>query len=60
MHHLAVKVRDISESLKEMEAMGMNLIDKGPRRGARGHLVAFVHPKSVMGVLLELVQEAHH
>lgn len=59
MHHLAVKVNDIQEALKEMESKGMSLIDKGPRRGARGHLVAFVHPKSVGGVLLELVQEAH-
>ncbi|AEB95620.1 MAG: methylmalonyl-CoA epimerase [Metallosphaera sp.] len=59
MHHLAVKVKDINESLKDLESKGLALIDKTGRKGARGHLVAFVHPKSVMGLLLELVQEAH-
>lgn len=56
LHHLAIRVSDIEASLKELEIQGFQLIDKKPRPGARGHLVAFVHPKSVMGVLLELVQ----
>jgi methylmalonyl-CoA/ethylmalonyl-CoA epimerase len=56
MHHLAVKVSDISASLKDLENKGLTLIDKTPRPGAMGHTVAFVHPKSVMGLLLELVQ----
>jgi len=56
LHHLAVKVENIESSLKELESQGLQLVDKKPRPGARGHLVAFVHPKSVMGVLLELVQ----
>ncbi|BCU69523.1 methylmalonyl-CoA epimerase [Stygiolobus caldivivus] len=56
LHHLAVKVENIEKSLKDLESNGLQLVDKAPRPGARGHLVAFVHPKSVMGVLLELVQ----
>ncbi|BAB65550.1 methylmalonyl-CoA epimerase [Sulfurisphaera tokodaii] len=56
LHHLAIKVENIESSLKELESQGIQLVDKKPRPGARGHLVAFVHPKSVMGVLLELVQ----
>ncbi|BBG25266.1 methylmalonyl-CoA epimerase [Sulfuracidifex tepidarius] len=56
MHHLAVRVSDISASLKDLEGKGISLIDKSPRPGAMGHTVAFVHPKSVMGLLLELVQ----
>ncbi|MEJ2778916.1 methylmalonyl-CoA epimerase [Stygiolobus sp. RP850M] len=56
LHHLAVKVENIEKSLKELESNGLQLVDKVPRPGARGHLVAFIHPKSVMGVLLELVE----
>ena len=56
LHHLAIRVENIESSLKELESQGLQLVDKKPRPGARGHLVAFVHPKSVMGVLLELVQ----
>jgi len=56
LHHLAVKVENIEASLRELESQGLQLVDKKPRPGARGHLVAFIHPKSVMGVLLELVQ----
>ncbi|ARM75102.1 methylmalonyl-CoA epimerase [Acidianus manzaensis] len=59
LHHLAVKVEDIKTSLNDLSTKGLKLIDKEPRPGARGHLVAFVHPKSVLGVLLELVQERH-
>lgn len=59
LHHLALRVEDINKSLEELSAKGLQLVDKQPRPGARGHLVAFIHPKSVMGVLLELVQERH-
>lgn len=59
MHHLAVKVNDIKTALNDLASKGLQLVDKEPRPGARGHLVAFIHPKSVMGVLLELVQERH-
>jgi methylmalonyl-CoA/ethylmalonyl-CoA epimerase len=56
MHHIAVEVKDIRASLAELKNKGMRLIDETPRMGAGGCLVAFVHPSSVNGVLLELVQ----
>ncbi|BDB98854.1 methylmalonyl-CoA epimerase [Saccharolobus caldissimus] len=56
LHHLAIRVENINKALEELSSKGLQLIDKQPRPGARGHLVAFIHPKSVMGVLLELVQ----
>jgi methylmalonyl-CoA/ethylmalonyl-CoA epimerase len=57
LHHIAIKVNNIELSLKDLENKGLILIDKEPRKGARGHLVAFIHPKSSMGTLIELVQE---
>lgn len=56
MHHIAVEVADIHASLAELKNKGARLIDETPRVGARGCLVAFVHPSSINGVLLELVQ----
>lgn len=56
IHHIAVEVENIEESLAKLKAEGMRLIDEKPRVGAEGCLVAFVHPKSAGGVLLELVQ----
>jgi len=56
IHHIAVKVEDINASLAELKSKGARLIDETPRIGARGCLVAFVHPTSTHGVLLELVQ----
>ncbi|MEX2531526.1 MAG: methylmalonyl-CoA epimerase [Gemmatimonadota bacterium] len=58
LHHLAFRVDDIAASLAMLEAEGMRLIDREPRRGARGHQVAFVHPSSTGGVLWEIVQNA--
>lgn len=57
MHHLCIKVADIKAALKELKEKGVKLIDQEPRAGAHGHMVAFVHPKSTGGVLLELMQE---
>lgn len=57
MHHLCIKVPDIRAALAELKGKGAKLIDQEPRAGAHGHLVAFVHPKSTGGVLLELLQE---
>jgi len=57
MHHLCIKVPDIRAALAELKGKGVKLIDQEPRSGAHGHLVAFVHPKSTGGVLLELLQE---
>ena len=55
--HLAFRLADIRAALKELEEEGFQLIDKTPKPGAGGHLVAFVHPKSTNGVLMELVQK---
>ncbi len=56
IHHIAVDVDDIEASLAQLKSQGMRLIDETPRVGAEGCLVAFVHPASSGGVLLELVQ----
>ena len=56
IHHIAVKVEDITASLADLKNKGARLIDETPRIGAGGCLVAFVHPTSAHGVLLELVQ----
>ena len=56
LHHLCVEVADIAAKLAELKARGVRLIDEQPRRGAGGSLVAFVHPASTGGVLLELTQ----
>lgn len=57
IHHMAVKVSQIHHKLAELKAAGVHLIDEIPKKGAYGKLVAFVHPKSTGGVLIELVQE---
>ena len=56
IHHVAIRVNDIKAALSRLKAKGTRLIDETPRIGAGGCLVAFVHPGSVDGVLLELVQ----
>nr|AAP58565.1 putative lactoylglutathione lyase [uncultured Acidobacteriota bacterium] len=56
IHHVAIKVADIRASLEQLKTNGTRLIDEVPRIGAGGCLVAFVHPSSANGVLLELVQ----
>ena len=56
IHHIAVEVDDIEAALARLKDQGMRLIDEAPRIGAEGCLVAFVHPSSTNGVLLELVQ----
>lgn len=56
IHHLAISVKDIRASLAALKEKGTRLIDETPRRGAGGCLVAFIHPASANGVLLELVQ----
>ena len=58
LHHLALRVRDLDALLARLDASGVPLIDKVSRPGARGHKVAFLHPKAFGGTLLELV-EAH-
>jgi len=48
IHHIAFAVNNISESIKEVESKGINLIDKQPRKGAEGLSIAFLHPKSTL------------
>ena len=56
IHHIAIRVPDIRAALAQLKEQGTRLIDETPRVGAAGCLVAFVHPSSANGVLLELVQ----
>ena len=58
MHHLALRVPNIAQALDQCRDAGLQLIDEVPRHGSGGTLVAFVHPKSAGGVLIELVQQA--
>ncbi len=57
LHHIAIKVDDIEEMLKVFKNNGIKLIDEKPRIGAEGKKIAFVHPKSTHGILMELVEE---
>lgn len=56
LHHLAYRVADIAAELDRLDTAGYELIDRQPRAGADGHRVAFLHPRSTGGVLIELVQ----
>lgn len=56
IHHVALRVPDIQAALVQLKENGARLIDETPRVGAGGCLVAFIHPSSANGVLLELVQ----
>lgn len=58
LHHVCFLVDDLDATLASLKARGVDLIDETPRRGARGSLVAFVHPRSASGVLIELKQKA--
>jgi len=57
MHHIAFEVEDIVKELKRLESEGFVLINKLPKSGADDKLVAFLHPKSTDGVLIEICQE---
>ena len=56
IHHVALGVQDVAAALARLKAEGARLIDEAPRKGAGGAMIAFVHPKSTGGVLLELCQ----
>jgi methylmalonyl-CoA/ethylmalonyl-CoA epimerase len=58
LHHIAVEVEGIEAALTLLKALGVPLVDETPRIGARGHKVAFLHPKATGGVLIELVEPA--
>jgi methylmalonyl-CoA/ethylmalonyl-CoA epimerase len=55
MHHVGIAVGDIEATVEELAAGGAEIIDSGPRPGLGGHLVSFVHPNSLHGVLAEVV-----
>ena len=57
IHHVALEVDDLEEKLRQLKAAGITLIDEAPKAGAHGMKVAFVHPKGMQGVLIELVQK---
>jgi methylmalonyl-CoA/ethylmalonyl-CoA epimerase len=59
LHHIAVEVEGIEDALAALKALGIPLVDETPRKGARGHKVAFLHPKATGGVLVELVEPEH-
>ena len=57
IHHIAFKVEDgVADALAFCDAQGLRLIDKAPRKGADGLQIAFLHPKSTIGVLTELCE----
>ena len=58
IHHIAIEVEGIEGALTFLKSIGVPLIDETPRKGARGHKVAFIHPRATGGVLVELVEEA--
>jgi methylmalonyl-CoA/ethylmalonyl-CoA epimerase len=60
VHHLAFAVKDIQGALQELDQKGVALIDKAPRRGAEGLDIAFLHPKSTHGVLMEICENIKH
>ena len=55
LHHLAFNVKDVAAGLEAVKSQGLQVIDEAPREGLSG-LIAFIHPRSVHGVLTELVQ----
>jgi methylmalonyl-CoA/ethylmalonyl-CoA epimerase len=59
LHHITLRVDDIAAALARLKALGIRLIDDTPREGAHGALVAFIHPSSAHGVLIELKQATH-
>lgn len=56
IHHLTLRVDDVAQTLRELEAAGVELIDREPRTGAGGARIAFLHPRSTAGILIELCE----
>jgi len=57
IHHVCLVVDDLTAELQRLKTAGIRLIDETPRQGAEGKLIAFVHPKSTAGILVELQQK---
>jgi methylmalonyl-CoA/ethylmalonyl-CoA epimerase len=60
IHHIAFAVDDINSEIKRLEKEGFIVLNNTPKKGADNKLVAFLHPKSTNGVLIELCQEIEH
>jgi methylmalonyl-CoA/ethylmalonyl-CoA epimerase len=60
LHHIAIEVEGIDAALVFLKSIGVKLVDETARPGARGHKVAFLHPKAPGGVLVELVEKGDH
>lgn len=58
IHHICVRVKNIEAALEHMQKQGAQVVGEGVQRGAHNHKVAFIHPKTTHGVLLELVEYA--
>lgn len=58
IHHCSFEVPDVASKLEELKTNGIQLIDQQPRFGAEGMLIAFLHPKSTNGILMELAQHS--
>ena len=58
LHHIAYRVGNIDEELDRLRRLGMKLIDERPRRGANGNRIAFIHPSSTGGTLIEACERA--
>jgi methylmalonyl-CoA/ethylmalonyl-CoA epimerase len=56
LHHIALEVDNLDERLAQLRAAGVRLVNETPRRGTGGSRIAFVHPKSLLGTMLELVE----
>ncbi|MDP9406225.1 MAG: methylmalonyl-CoA epimerase [Actinomycetota bacterium] len=57
VHHVGYGVGDVAATLRDLEDLGVRVVDSAPRHGSRGCLVAFLHPKASLGVLVELVED---
>ncbi len=60
LHHICYEVEDLAAKLEELRSRGARVLDGYPRRGAEGKLVAFLHPASANGVLVELSEKPKH
>lgn len=58
IHHVTLRVADVAATLRELEAAGILLIDREPRIGAGGRKIAFLHPQSTAGILIELCDDS--
>lgn len=57
IQHLAIQVDNLEKAIGELKAKGIQLIDEQPRKGASGTRIAFLHPKSTFGILIELIEK---